>query len=225
MGHESAAQRRARMVRCGFAVLRALANSDLNKVKMGEGATLGVLLQALENLIAAPSVVEQVCGVLSNICLRLPAIAQRVVDRGGLPLLARAMRTHAGHAALQRSACLALRNVVVKDRARAQAALDEGFEQLLQQCYMRHSSAHDVSYACLRDLGVDVETSIGVAQAERAARAIAAGSVYVACDGGGGGMRCNALGPQCGSALFSSSCVAATMNLRQPPCLTMTAPA
>jgi hypothetical protein len=37
-----------------------------------------------------------------------------------------------------------------------------------------------VSYACLRDLGVDVETSIGVAQAERAARAIAAGSVYVA---------------------------------------------
>ena len=106
---------------------------------------------------------------------RLPGIGPALA-----PLLARAMRTHAGHAALQRSACLALRNVVVKDRARAQAALEEGLEQLLQQCYMRHPSAHDVSYACLRDLGVDVETSIGVAQAERAARAIAAGSVYVA---------------------------------------------
>ena len=37
-----------------------------------------------------------------------------------------------------------------------------------------------MSYACLRDLGTDVETSIGVAQAERAARAIAAGTVYIA---------------------------------------------
>ena len=54
------------------------------------------------------------------------------------------------------------------------------WEALLQQCYLRHSSARDVSYACLRDLGADVETTIGVAQAERAARAIAAGSVYVA---------------------------------------------
>jgi hypothetical protein len=70
--------------------------------------------------------------------------------------------------------------MVVKDAARAQAALDEGLKPLLQQCYMRHSSARDVSYACLRDLGTDDETTVGVAQAERAARAIAAGSVYVA---------------------------------------------
>ena len=44
---------------------------------------------------------------------------------------------------------------------------------------MRHTSVRDVAYACLRDLGTDVETAIGAAQAERAARALAAGSVYV----------------------------------------------
>jgi hypothetical protein len=147
---------------------------------MGEGATLGVLLQALDTLISAPSVVEQVVGTLCNVCLRLPDNCARAVERGALPLLVRAARTHAGHAQLQRAVCLALRNVVVKSRARAQAALDEGFEGLLQQTYMRHPSARDVAYACLRDLGTDVETHIGQAQAERAARAIAAGSVYVA---------------------------------------------
>ena len=179
IGSETIVQRRVRMVRCGFAVLRSLANSDPNKLKMGEGPTLGVLLQALENMIYSPSVIEQVIGVMSNVCLRLPENSQRIVDRGGLPLLARAMRTHMGHATLLRAVCLALRNIASKNKLLAQAALDEGFEALLQQCYMRHTSARDVAYACLRDLGTDVETSIGQAQAERAARAISMGTVYV----------------------------------------------
>jgi hypothetical protein len=179
IGSETSVQRRVRMVRCGFAVLRSLANSDPNKLKMGEGPTLGVLLQALENMIHSPSVIEQVVGVMSNICLRLPENSQRIVDRGGLPLLTRAMRTHMGHATLLRAVCLALRNIASKNKSLAQAALDEGFEALLQQCYMRHTSTRDVAYACLRDLGTDVETSIGQAQAERAARAISLGTVYV----------------------------------------------
>jgi hypothetical protein len=179
LGAETSVQRRVRMVRCGFAVLRSLANSDPNKLKMGEGPTLGVLLQALENMIYSPSVIEQVIGVMSNVCLRLPENSQRIVDRGGLPLLARAMRTHMGSATLLRAVCLALRNIASKNKLLAQAALDEGFEALLQQCYMRHTSARDVAYACLRDLGTDVETSIGQAQAERAARAISLGTVYV----------------------------------------------
>jgi hypothetical protein len=179
IGSETSVQRRVRMVRCGFAVLRSLANSDPNKLKMGEGPTLGILLQALENMIHSPSVIEQVVGVMSNICLRLPENSQRIVDRGGLPLLTRAMRTHMGHATLLRAVCLALRNIASKNKSLAQAALDEGFEALLQQCYMRHTSTRDVAYACLRDLGTDVETSIGQAQAERAARAISLGTVYV----------------------------------------------
>ncbi len=45
---------------------------------------------------------------------------------------------------------------------------------------MRHAAARDVSYACLRDMGVDyAETVIGRAQADRAARAVAAGDISV----------------------------------------------
>ena len=43
-----------------------------------------------------------------------------------LPLLARAMRKHVASAGLQRSGCLALRNLVVKSPERVQAAFDEG---------------------------------------------------------------------------------------------------
>ncbi len=45
---------------------------------------------------------------------------------------------------------------------------------------MRHPAARDVSYACLRDMGVEyAETVIGRAQAERAARAVEAGDIRV----------------------------------------------
>jgi armadillo repeat-containing protein 6 len=131
-------------------------------------------------MLPSPSVLDQIIAVLGNLCLRLPDNCARVHTRGGLALIARAMRTHPGHLGLQRSACLALRNIIVKEPARAAAAFDEGFEGLLQQTYMRHPSARDVSYACLRDMGVDyAETVIGRAQAERAARAIAVGDIRV----------------------------------------------
>lgn len=39
-GAETSEQKRIRMVRCGFQVLRSLANSDPNKIKMGEGGRL-----------------------------------------------------------------------------------------------------------------------------------------------------------------------------------------
>lgn len=179
-GNETNNQRRIRMVRCGFAVLRSLANSDPNKIKMGEGPTLNVLLQALDTMMTSPSVLDQVIAVLGNLCLRLPDNCARVHTLGGFPLLARAMRTHIGHLGLQRSACLALRNMIVKSPDRIQAAFDEGFENLLQQTYMQHPAARDVSYACLRDMGVEyAETVIGRAQAERAQRALVAGDIRV----------------------------------------------
>lgn len=102
------------------------------------GATLQVLLQACETMIPSPSVLDQVVAVLANLCLRLPDNSARVHGQGGLALIAKAMRTHPGHAGLQRSCCLALRNIIVKDKTRIAAAFDEGFENLLQQAYMRH---------------------------------------------------------------------------------------
>lgn len=168
------------MLRCGLAVLRTLANSDPNKVKMGEGPTLGLLLQVLQTGQDVPPILEQAVAALGNLCLRLPSNAERVFSRGGLQLIARAMARHPGYGPIQRSACLTLRNIIARSPERIQAAFDEGFENLLQAAYVRHPTCRDVSYACLRDMGCSyAETTIGRAQADRAARAIAANNIRV----------------------------------------------
>ncbi len=179
-GTETSVQRRIRMLRCGLAVLRTLANSDPNKVKMGEGRTLPLLLQVLETAADVPPLLDQAIAALANLCLRLPANAVRVYDAGALPLIARAMRRHPGYMPLQRSCCLALRNVIARAPERIQASFDEGFEGLLQGAYVRHVPCRDVAYASLRDMGCAyAETSIGRAQADRAARAIASNNIRV----------------------------------------------
>ena len=72
-----------------------------------------------------------------------------------------------------------MRNLVVKSPERVGEAFDRGFEGLVQEAYRRHPLARDVAYAALRDLGVPyAETATGKAQAERAARAIAAGDAW-----------------------------------------------
>lgn len=171
---------RVALAKAGFSLLRALANSDPAKVKMGSGPTLQLILQALETFREVPAVLDQAAAAISNLCLRLPDNAARAVAGGALPLIARAMRTHGASAGVQRSGCLAVRNLVVKSPARVQAAFDEGFEGLIQAAYVRHPVAGDVAYAALRDMGVPyAETSTGRAQAERAARAIATGDIAI----------------------------------------------
>ena len=117
---------RVRLMRTGLRLLRTLANSDPNKVKMGTGATLRLLLQSFDTFAEAPSVLEQAAAAVSNLCLRIPDNAVRAAVGGALPLLARAMRKHAASAGVQRSGCLALRNLVVKSPERVQTAFDEG---------------------------------------------------------------------------------------------------
>jgi hypothetical protein len=117
---------RVRLLRTGLRLLRTLANSDPNKVKMGSGATLRLLLQAFDTFAEAPGVLEQAAAAVSNLCLRIPENASRAAAGGALSLLARAMAKHVTSAGVQRSGCLALRNLVVKSPERVQAAFDEG---------------------------------------------------------------------------------------------------
>ena len=172
----AAAIARVRLVKLGLRLLRTLANSDPNKVKMGAGATLGMLLQAFQTFGAAPVVLDQASSAIANLCLRLGDNASRAHDRNIFTLMATAMHQHPGNASLQRSACLATRNLIVKSPERVQAAFDAGLETLLQKAYTNHATARDVAYAALRDMGAEYAvTATGAAQAERVKLAIAAG--------------------------------------------------
>lgn len=199
-----------RVVRGGLAVLRTLANSDHVKARMcdeapqppaaaaagggapdssgGAGAprvsTLTLVLAVLTGPLAqvSPGVAEQAAGIIGNLALRTPdGVRAAIGAGGGVAALVGAMRSHPGEAGVQRAACLSLRNLVNRSAERKQAAFDEGVEPLLQAAFVRHPPARDVAYAAMRDLGLEyAETTTGRAQAERAARAAAAGDISVA---------------------------------------------
>jgi hypothetical protein len=207
MPSETEGAKVARMVRCGMAVLRAVANSDTIKVKMcaGDAAAMSLMLQTLHVYSGWATVMEQAIAAVGNLCLRLAGNCATITSRGGIGLIAAAMRRHPEHAGVQRSGCLALRNLVVRDADRIRAAFDEGMftqlhfntlacfrdpccylqavgiagcEPLLQQAYIKHQVCRDVAYACLRDMGCTyAETSLGREAAERAARAIESGDI------------------------------------------------
>jgi len=174
--------RRERMVRCGMAVLRSVANSDALKVRMcADAATpMKLMLAAMGTCAASAPVMDQTIAALGNLALRLPDNAARMVAAGLLPAIAAAMRAHGGHAGVQRSACLAVRNLVVRSKDRVAIAFEAGLEGLLQLAYGRHEVCRDVAYACLRDMGCEyAETTLGRAAAERALRAQEAGDITV----------------------------------------------
>lgn len=127
----------------------------------------------------AAGVTEQAAAAVGNLCLRLGEHADMVVACGGLAAVAKGMRTHAASLGVQRACCLAIRNVVVRSKARAAAAVEEGLEGLLTEAYKRHPHARDVVYAAMRDMGLHYDTDIGKEQAARAERAIAAGDISV----------------------------------------------
>jgi hypothetical protein len=120
--------RRERMVRCGMAVLRAVANSDALKVRMcADAATpMKLMLAAMGTCAASAPVMDQTIAALGNLALRLPDNAARMVGAGVLPAIAAAMRAHGGHSGVQRSACLAVRNMVVRSKDRVAAAFEAG---------------------------------------------------------------------------------------------------
>lgn len=187
----------ARLVRAGLAVLRSLAYSDTVRARMCAAPTdappssdssapsglspLDLILCCLSAWCAASATVaEAALGCVANLALRAEANKAAIFSRGGLGLVAAALRAHPDSAGVARASCLAVRNVVVRSPERVQAAFDEGLEQLLQRAYGRHPGARDVAYACLRDMGCEyAETTTGRAQAERAARALAAGDISV----------------------------------------------
>lgn len=143
-------------------------------------SALSLILLALTQFADFAPVAETAIGCLGNLALRPEGNKQAIFAGGGLGLIATSLRLHPSSPGLARAACLAVRNIVVRSPERVQSAFDEGLEPLLQEAYTRHPACRDVAYACMRDMGCSyAETGTGRAQAERAARALAAGDITV----------------------------------------------
>jgi hypothetical protein len=102
-------------------------------------------------------VLEAAVGLLVNMTLRMPAVCADAADAGCLDLLLAVLRSEApGLAPLQRQACMAVRNMAVRNPELRPAFLDKGAEALLRRAKVAYpKECRDVGSAALRDLGLD----------------------------------------------------------------------
>jgi hypothetical protein len=149
------------------ALLRQLVSSDGNKELFVECGGLEVLATLLGSQGNSPAVLEQALGLLTNVTLRYPEAAARASACGCLDATLEVMQvllaskgTPSGNGkenratAVQRQACMAIRNAAVRSPEVRAALLDKGAEALLRQVKSAHPACAEAGAAALRDLGL-----------------------------------------------------------------------
>lgn len=146
----------AAMARSCLGLFRNAAADDDVKHRVCEPALLAMLLAAMDAHGADALLQEHGCGAIAAAVLRRPDLSERCVGSGAARRIVAAMRRHPGAVALQRQACLAVRNMAVRaEPATKDALLLDGVEECLRLAG-RFQGAVDEAYAALRDLGLDV---------------------------------------------------------------------
>merc|ERR1712086_740009 len=121
-------------------VLRCVAQIDDYKVDVAKSIPL--ILRAMEIHMKNVGVCEQVCATLANVALKQTELLKIIAENGGIPLIVQAIREHLkdtaqsknGNVAIfVRQACLAIRNMVVRNVENRQPFLDEGVGPLLRE--------------------------------------------------------------------------------------------
>ena len=92
-------------------------------------------------------------ATLSSIGLRQPENCVAIVAKHGVPLILTAMQRLPNSVNVQRSGCLALRNLVSRNKEHVDVILGAGAEDVVLACRLRHPACNDVAFAALRDLG------------------------------------------------------------------------
>ncbi|KAL8602261.1 hypothetical protein ACOMHN_022774 [Nucella lapillus] len=144
------------IVRQALVVLRALAGSDKVKVAVVKQGGVELVIAALIKHANNSHIAEGAAGVIAALNLRNPAHCHKVMECQGHEALVQAMKIHPKESAVQKQACMALRNLVGRTREHCAAILEMGAEWLLNEAGRRHKDCGDEVKAALRDLGCAV---------------------------------------------------------------------
>ncbi|NXO29211.1 ARMC6 protein, partial [Cisticola juncidis] len=145
------------VVRQALGAIRAIAgNDDVKDAIVAAGATELIVL-ALSQHLGNAQICEQGCAALCMLALRKPEHCSVIVEGGGALAALQAMRAHPRQGAVQRQACMLIRNLVSRRRALSQPLLEMGAESLISEARAAHRDCEDVARAALRDLGCPVE--------------------------------------------------------------------
>jgi hypothetical protein len=147
--------------RATVALVRNLAANDDYKAKMGADETLALVVGAMSAHEGDGVVVEHGLASFAQLTLRNVKNANKICETNGAEVALQAMRAHPAKQALQRQGCLALRNIVSRNRDLCPLLLDLGAEDVIRQAG-NHAGAVDTAYAALRDLGCEAEVTTWV---------------------------------------------------------------
>ncbi|NXG73020.1 ARMC6 protein, partial [Baryphthengus martii] len=140
-----------------LSAIRAVAgNDDVKDAIVSAGGT-DLIVLAVSRHLGNPQICEQGCAALCMLALRKPENCHVIMEGGGALAALQAMKAHPREAAVQKQACMLIRNLVARSRDFSQPILEMGAENLITEARATHKDCDDVAKAALRDLGCKVE--------------------------------------------------------------------
>lgn len=137
-------------------LLRQLAGSDQVKARLVQDNILDLLKEQVRMHATHPLVPEFAIGLLAVLCLRNPETASAATTEEMAGIIVETMELHSENGRVQRSCCMAVRNMVVRNEDYRAMWLEAGIEPMLRQAKRKHGLlCEDVGSAALRDLGFD----------------------------------------------------------------------
>lgn len=136
-------------------LLSKLAGSDSNKSAIVEKKGMDRLIKLSTRFFDDPSVLQEVMSIISVLSLRSPDNAARAIEAGAGELAVQAMQNFPAAQQMQRSSCLMIRNLVVRNPENRTLLLNNGIEKLIRKVKASHESCKDAATDALRDLGLD----------------------------------------------------------------------
>ncbi|XP_057896858.1 armadillo repeat-containing protein 6 [Melospiza georgiana] len=147
----------ADVVKQVLSAIRAVAgNDDVKDAIVDAGATELIVL-AISHHLGNPQICEQGCAALCMLALRKPENCSVIMEGGGALAALQAMKAHPREVAVQKQACMLIRNLVSRSRELCGPILALGAEVLIAEARAAHRDCDDVARAALRDLGCQVE--------------------------------------------------------------------
>ncbi|NXQ01170.1 ARMC6 protein, partial [Vidua macroura] len=140
-----------------LSAIRAVAGNDDVKDAIVDAGATDLIVLAISHHLGNPQICEQGCAALCMLALRKPENCGVIMESGGALAALQAMKAHPREVAVQKQACMLIRNLVSRSRDLSRPILEMGAELLITEARAAHRDCDDVARAALRDLGCKVE--------------------------------------------------------------------
>ena len=146
------------LIRSVAGVMRNLCADDIRKDRLVADGSMALLVAALssDKFSVDFTFCEHALACLAAMSLRSPSNSEKIMNCGAAEIIVQSMRKYPDKGALQRQACLSVRNIAARCPEFRNTLLDAGVETVLRTAGRLQDSV-DEAYGALRDLGCEVQ--------------------------------------------------------------------